>query len=292
MVIVSGASGLVGSALCERLRAQGRAVTELVRREPNAGEVRWDPAREQLEVSDLEGAEAIVHLAGESVFGRWTENKKRRIRDSRVDGTRLIAERLAAMPKRPNVLVCASAVGYYPDSSALMREDSPAGDGFLAEVCQAWEAAAEPARAAGIRTVHLRTGLVLTPEGGALGAMLPAFRMGVGGKLGSGEQWMSWITRSDLTRMILWAIENAAIEGALNAVSPNPVQNAAFTETLGSVLGRPTVMTVPRFALKLGLGEFSSELLVSHRIEPAKALELGFGFEDPQLEPALKQLLS
>lgn len=292
MVIVSGASGLVGSALCERLRAQGRPVTELVRREPNAGEVRWDPAREQLEVSDLEGAEAIVHLAGESVFGRWTENKKRRIRDSRVDGTRLIAERLAAMPKRPNVLVCASAVGYYPDSSALMREDSPAGDGFLAEVCQAWEAAAEPARAAGIRTVHLRTGLVLTPEGGALGAMLPAFRMGVGGKLGSGEQWMSWITRSDLTRMILWAIENAAIEGALNAVSPNPVQNAAFTETLGSVLGRPTVMTVPRFALKLGLGEFSSELLVSHRIEPAKALELGFGFEDPQLEPALKQLLS
>ncbi len=291
MIIVSGASGLIGRALCDALRAQGQTVAPMVRRTPVDGEIAWSPSEQKLDVADLEGCRAVVHLAGESVFGLWTDKKKKRIRDSRVEGTRLIAERLASMPKPPEVMVCSSAVGYYPDSQQSLDESAAPGDSFLAEVCQAWEAAAEPARQAGIRTAHVRTGLVLSEEGGALGAMLPAFRMGVGGKLGSGEQWMSWITRRDLVRMLLWAIDNQDVEGALNAVSPNPVQNNDFTKTLGKVLSRPTFMSVPAFALKLGLGEFSTELLVSHRIEPAKAAEHGFGFEDPELEPALARIL-
>lgn len=291
MVIVSGASGLVGSALCAYLKAENREVTRLVRREPNAGEVRWSPAEGALDTSDLEGADAVVHLAGESVVGLWTDAKKKRIRDSRVDGTRLVAERLAAMPTPPKVLICASAVGYYPDSSEPLDESAAPGEGFLADTCRAWEAAAEPARAAGIRTVHLRTGLVLARDGGALAAMLPAFRMGVGGKLGSGKQWMSWITLHDLVRLIVWAIDNDEVQGPLNAVSPNPVQNEAFTQTLGKVLERPTFMRMPAFALKLGLGEFSSEVLVSHRIDPKQAHKLGFSFDDPNLEPALTKVL-
>ncbi|TCJ19448.1 TIGR01777 family protein [Rubrobacter taiwanensis] len=294
-VLVSGASGFLGSALRESLEADRHEVVKLTRRPPAAGEraIRWNPAAGSLNVSVLEGMDAVVHLAGENVAGRWTAAKKARIRESRVGGTRLLAESLARMQNPPGVMVCASAAGYYGDrGDEVLTEESPPGSGFLAEVAREWEAAADPARQKGIRVVHLRFGIVLSPEGGALRLMLLPFRMGLGGKLGSGRQYMAWISLPDAVGAVRHALDTGELEGPVNAVAPHPVRNEEFTRTLGRVLSRPTPFTLPEFAGKLVMGEMAEEMLfVSQRVEPVRLLETGYGFKHPRLEEALRDML-
>ena len=300
-IVVSGASGLVGSALVPSLVAAGHQVTALVRREsqqtPPAGvsEVQWNPAAGELDAARLVGHDAAVHLSGESIAGgRWTNEKKRRIRDSRVQSTRLLAETLARLETRPHTLVCASAVGYYGDRGAeVLTEESTAGGNFLAEVCREWEAAAEPARAAGIRVVHLRFGVVLSAEGGALAQMLTPFKLGIGGPLGSGEQYMSWLTRDDAVGMIEHALTDETLSGPVNAVAPQPVTNSEFARTMGRVLSRPAILPMPAFALRLTLGREMADalLLSSARVEPARLKAAGYQFKHPQLEGALRHVL-
>lgn len=298
-VLVTGSTGLIGSALVAFLKAQGHRVTRLVRPAsrfqptPDESVVRWDPEAGVVEASGLEGHDAVVHLAGESLQGRWTAAKKARIRDSRVRGTRLLCETLARLARPPRVVVAASAVGYYGDRRyETLTEESPPGRGFLAEVCQAWEAAAEPAVQAGIRVVHLRTGLVLSAAGGALRSMLLPFRLGLGGVIGNGTQYWSWIAVDDHVRVVLHVIETETLRGPVNAVSPHPVTNYEFTKTLGRVLRRPTVLPVPSFAVRLVLGEVADELLLSsQRVLPAKLLDSGFTFGFPDLEGALRHVL-
>ena len=248
-VLVSGSSGLVGSALVAALNADGHRVKRLVRAAVRDAEdeVGWDPAGGVLDPAGLEGLDAVVHLAGENIAsGRWTTAKKARIRDSRVKGTELLCQTLARLDRPPKTLVSTSAVGYYGDrGDEVLTEDSPPGHGFLAEVCEAWEAATEPAAAKGIRVVRLRIGVVLSPRGGALAKMLPAFKMGLGGRIGNGRQYMSWITLDDLVGVIRFALTNNELSGPVNAVSPNPVTNLEFTKTLGRVLHRPTVLPLP-----------------------------------------------
>lgn len=295
-ILVSGASGLVGRALVPALREAGHAVGRLVRPGARAGEgdVAWDPTKGTVDEAALAGTEAVVHLAGDGVAeGRWTEEKKRRIRLSRTVATKGLAEALARMAVRPKVLVSASAIGLYGDRGGeLLTEASPPGTGFLPEVCAKWEAAADPARATGIRVAHLRIGLVLSPEGGALQKMLLPFKLGVGGILGSGAQYMSWISLTDLVRVIRFALDDPRVEGALNAVGPAPATNAWFTEVLGRVLHRPTLFPVPAFAARLVFGEMADALLLaSARVEPRRLLELGFRFQDTDLEPTLARLV-
>jgi uncharacterized protein (TIGR01777 family) len=292
-VLVSGASGLVGSALVRSLEAEGNRVTRLVRSAAAQGdEVGWDPGAGRLDPSAIEGIEAAVHLSGESVAGRWSAAKKERILESRTGSTRLLAETLAGLEQRPSVLVCASAVGYYGDrGDEELTERSPAGSGFLADVVRQWEAAAEPARAAGIRVVSLRFGVVLSPDGGALRRMLPPFRLGVGGRIGGGDQYMSWVAIDDVVGAVQHALETEQLSGPVNATAPEPVTNSEFTKTIGRVLGRPTLMRVPGPALRLALGEFSSEVLNGQRVLPARLMESGYRFRYPQLEGALRNLL-
>ncbi len=295
-VVISGASGLVGSHLGPHLERDGWRVDALVRRPPKPGstEVRWDPAGGMIDVAGLEGVDVVVHLAGENIAGgRWNEARKAAIRNSRVDGTRLIARTLAGLEQRPSVFVCASAVGYYGDrGDEELTEESAAGKGFLAEVCRDWEAACEPARKAGIRVVNVRIAMVLSSEGGALPKMLTPFKAGLGGKLGSGEQYMSWISLTDLKRVLKFAIEEEELVGPVNAAAPQPVRNMEFTKTLGEVLGRPTKMTVPKTALRMMVGEMADEmLLVSERVIPARLREAGFTFEHPGLAEALGSAL-
>ncbi|NOX57047.1 MAG: TIGR01777 family protein, partial [Planctomycetes bacterium] len=241
-ILVTGSTGLVGSALVRSLQQDGHAVTRLVRREPAGAEssVFWNPETGQIDREGLEGADAVVHLAGENIAARrWTRKQKARIRDSRVIGTRLLAESLAELSSPPAVLVAASGMGFYGDrGEEEVDETSPPGRGFLAELCQQWEGAADPARNAGIRVVHLRIGMVLSEKGGALAKMLPAFRLGLGGVIGSGRQYWSWIALDDLVRIIRHAIENDGLSGPVNAVSPRPVTNRQFTQTLGRILRR------------------------------------------------------
>jgi uncharacterized protein (TIGR01777 family) len=235
-----------------------------------------------------------VHLAGENIAkGRWNARKKARIRDSRVNGTRLLSEALTRLSKPPAVMVCASAIGYYGDrGDEVLREESASGSGFLAEVCRQWEAAAEPARKRGIRVVHLRIGVVLSPEGGALAQMLFPFRMGLGGKLGSGRQYFSWIAIDDLVTVIAHALTNDTLQGPVNAVAPHPVTNLEFTRTLGRVLARPTLFPMPALAARLAFGEMADELLLSSaRVEPTRLLATAYQFRHPQLEGALRHLL-
>jgi uncharacterized protein len=299
-IIVTGASGLIGSALVPVLVKEGQQVTTLVRREskrkPQADvtEVVWQPARGELDAARLVGHDAAVHLAGEPIAGgRWTEAKKRRILESRVQPTRLLAEMLARLQSRPRVFVCASAIGYYGDrSSELLTEESAAGEEFLSRVCREWEAACEPARAAGIRTVNLRFGVVLSERGGALAQMLTPFKLGLGGCVGTGWQYMSWVALDDVIGAIMQALTDESLAGPVNVVAPQPVTNNEFTKTIGRVLGRPTFMPVPTFALHLALGEMADELLLaSARVEPAKLKAAGYQFKYPQLEPALRHLL-
>ena len=295
-VLVTGSTGLVGSALVSCLVGGGHNVTRMVRTKKIRGkdEVGWDPAAGAIDSAGLEGLDAVVHLAGESISsGRWSTEKKAKIRDSRVSGTRLLAETLSRLAKPPKVFVSASAIGYYGDRGAeTLVEDSGPGTGFLAEVCRAWEAAAEPAARSGIRVVHPRIGVVLSRNGGALKMMLLPFKMGIGGKIGSGEQYMSWITLDELIGVIRHLLIADTLAGAVNAVAPRPVTNLEFTKSLGRVLSRPTVMPMPAFAATLALGEMAEELLLaSARVEPARLLASGYKFRHPELEGALRHVL-
>lgn len=292
-VAITGSSGLVGSALATRLESQGHSVLRLVRSRARPGEAHWDPARGVVDAAALEGVDVVVNLAGESIAQRWTPAVKERIRRSRIDGTRLLATALATLRERPGVLVNASATGYYGDrGDEWLTESSGPGSDFLAGVAQEWEAAAAPAAAAGIRVVLPRLGLVLSRRGGVLGRMLPAFRLGVGGRLGSGKQWMSWITDQDLLDAIQFVITTPELSGPFNAASPHPATNEEFTQTLGRVLSRPTLFPVPRIALELAFGEMAgAALFAGQRVAPERLQGAGFTFRHPTLELALRAVL-
>ena len=293
-VLVSGATGLIGSALSSELENKGHRVIVLSRSEPSSEKtIRWDPSRGQLDASRLEGIDAVVHLAGESIIGRWTREKKRRIRESRVQGTLLLAESIAGLSEKPRAMVCASGINYYGDrGNELLREESEPGDAFLSEVVKEWEAAADPAREVSIRVANLRFGVVLSPEGAALGTTLPIFKLGGGGKVGSGRQWWSWVALDDVVGALIHALENDSVEGPVNVVAPNPLTNAEYTKVLGEVLNRPTLVPVPAPAIRAVLGQVADELLLaSMRVEPAKLKETGYEFRYPGLEGALRHLL-
>lgn len=293
-VAISGASGMVGQDLTSLLKGQGDSVTSLTRSPKSPEDVRWDPAQGVLDESKLAGVDAFVHLAGESIAeGRWNEAKKARIRDSRVVGTRLVAETLARMSDGPKTLIQASAIGYYGDRGAeVCQEDSSPGTGFLPDVCVAWEAASAPAEAAGIRVVKLRIGVVLSPRGGALAKMLLPFRIGAGGVIGSGKQYFSWIALDDLTQVIRFALLESGLSGPVNAVAPHAVTNHDYTKTLGKVLGRPTIFPMPAFAARLAFGEMADALLLaSTRVVPNRLQQAGYTFRHPELEPALRSML-
>ncbi len=294
-VAVSGASGLIGGALVRHLTTKGHRARPLVRRAPGPGEIGWDPAAGRLDPSDLEGLDAVVHLAGENVGVRWTRARKARIRDSRIQGTRVLSEALARTRRRPAVLVSASAIGIYGDrGDEILTESSALGprEDFLAAVGQEWENAAAPARTAGIRVVHPRFGVVLSPAGGALGKMLLPFRLGLGGLLGDGSQWMSWISIDDVVGALLHLVLNETLSGPVNVTAPEPLRNRDFTRTLGRVLSRPTLLPVPSAALRLVLGEMAdSTLLASTRVLPGRLLESGYRFTHPDLETALRHVL-
>jgi uncharacterized protein (TIGR01777 family) len=295
-VLVTGSSGLVGSALVPFLNSGGHRVTRLVRSKPRAAEAYalWDPEAGTIDASSLEGLDAVVHLAGESIAaGRWTAARKARILESRVKGTNLLTGTLAGLSQPPKVLVSASAVGFYGDrGDEVLREESPSGSGFLAEVCRQWEAATAPAAQVGIRVVHLRFGMILSAKGGALQRLLLPFRFGLGGRLGSGRQFMSWVALDDIVGAIHHALTTEELQGPVNAVSPTAVRNAEFTRTLGRVLRRPAVFPLPAFAARLAFGQMADELLLaSQRVEPARLLASSYQFRFPELEAALKHLL-
>ncbi|HYN01302.1 MAG TPA: TIGR01777 family oxidoreductase [Vicinamibacteria bacterium] len=294
-VVVTGASGLLGSALVPFLTAGGHEVVRLVRRAPRSkDEARWDPEAGEIDAAALEGTDAVVHLAGENIAGgRWTEARKALLRSSRVGPTELLARALAGLTKKPKVLVSASAIGYYGNrgDAWVTEKDAPAAD-FLGRLSVEWEAAAEPARKAGIRVVHPRFGIVLSPAGGALGKMLLPFKAGLGGVVGPGTQYMSWIALDDVLGVVHHLLDRADLEGPVNAAAPEPVTNAVFTKTLGRVLGRPTVASVPAFALRLALGEMAdAALLSSTRVRPERLQASGYRFRFPDLEGALRHVL-
>ena len=294
-ILVTGGSGLIGRRLIPSLEQWGHRVLRLVRSRDLAGDraVYWSTSEGGFEWDEPGSIDAVVHLAGESILGRWTGAKKARIRDSRVDPTRKLSVFLAGLATPPSVLVCASATGYYGHrGDEPLGEASPPGEGFLPEVSRQWEAATDPARDAGIRVVNLRIGMVLTPEGGALAAVRTPFRLALGGKVGDGRQYMSWITRDDLVSVIRYALESDVLAGPVNAVSPQSVTNAEFTRTLGRALHRPTPFSVPAFAVRLLFGQMGSDLLLSSaRVEPQRLLDAGFQFEHADLEAALNDLL-
>ncbi len=289
-IAITGATGFIGTPLVARLREVGHTVLEIGRakRTGPQPDIMWD-ASTQLDGARLEGVDAVVHLAGENLAQRWTDDAKREIRASRVQGTTLISRTLAGLTHKPAVLVSMSATGIYGDrGDAALDEDSALGDGFLPDTAKAWEASADAARAAGIRVVHPRLGVVLNPEGGALGKMLPIFSLGLGGKIGSGRQWMSWIARTDVLRALEYLL-TAPLDGAVNLTAPAPVTNAEFTDVLGKVLHRPTIAPVPEFAIKLLYGEMGEATVIEgQRVLPAKLERAGFSFEYPSLEGALR----
>jgi uncharacterized protein (TIGR01777 family) len=292
-VLMSGATGLIGSALTPELEARGHGVRRLTRRPRAEGDVGWDLDAGTIG-GDLSGTEAVVHLAGESIAeGRWTQEKKRRISESRQKGTRLLAEKIAGLETPPSVMVSASAIGYYGDrGNELLTEESEPGELFLSRVCREWEGGADPAREAGVRVVHPRFGIVLSTEGGALGTTLPIFKLGGGGRIGSGRQYWSWVSLDDVVGAIVHAIETDGLSGPANVVAPDPPTNAEYTKVLGHVLGRPTFFAVPAPAARVALGGMADELLLaSARVEPAKLEETGYEYRYPELEDALRHLL-
>lgn len=290
---LTGSSGLIGKTLQPLLRESGYQITRLVRRPAEKEDERsWDPGVERLSTRTLEGCDVLIHLAGENIaVGRWTEKQKQKIRESRVHSTRILAEAIAGMAQPPKAFIVASATGYYGDrGDEILDEDSPPGEGFLADVCLAWEQAADPCRER-TRVCHVRTGIVLSPDGGALGTMLTPFKLGVGGKVGSGNQYMSWVSIRDAARIFQFAANTDSLVGPVNNVAPHPVTNREFTKTLGKVLFRPTLFPLPGVAAKAVLGEMAEELLLaSTRVLPTKATEHGFQFEHPELETALRSL--
>lgn len=295
-IAVTGSSGLIGSALVPLLEKRGHSIVRLVRRQPSApDELGWDPEEGRLDRAGLQGVDAVVHLAGVGIGERrWTRAQKERIRQSRVRGTSVLSEALAALDRPPTVLVSASAVGYYGDrGDEELTEESGSGRGFLAEVVKDWEGATAPARAAGIRVVNLRSGIVLSSRGGALGRILPLFKLGLGGRLGSGRQRWSWIALDDEVGLIDHALSTPSLAGPLNATAPRPVTNAEFTRALARVLGRPSFLAVPRPTLSVVMGrELVDEmLLASQRVVPARALSTGYEFAHPDLQGALRSLL-
>lgn len=296
-ILITGASGLVGRAVVRALEAQGHGVRRLGRparaKRTRRDVASWEPTQGRLDLQVLDGIDAVVHLAGESLVGLWTAKKKRAIRESRINGTTLLCERMAACPQPPGVLISASAVGYYGDrADTLLTEESESGTGFLAETCLEWEGATAAASRVGVRVVRLRAGVVLSLDGGLLPRLLPLFRCGLGARLGSGEQYLSWITREDLVKVILVLLQDQAIQGPVNAVAPQAVTNGEFTLALAKSLHRPAPWRIPESLLRLFLGEMAEEtLLGSGRVLPQKLLARGFSFGHPLLADALPYVL-
>ncbi|WP_077025302.1 TIGR01777 family oxidoreductase [Fuerstiella marisgermanici] len=296
-VAISGATGMVGSALADRLRESGKSVIAISRSDGGGYDdtIRWDPESGLTNPNRLESVDAIVHLAGENIAaGRWNDSVKRRIRNSRVNGTRSLVESMASVEKRPKLFICASAIGYYGDRGSMeLPESAEPGEGFLPDVCKEWEAEADAAAELGCRVVNVRIGMVLSPKGGALAKMLLPFKLGAGGVVGPGTQYWSWIGLHDLTRIIAFCIDNEEMSGPVNAVSPHPPTNREFTKDLGRVLNRPTIIPMPAFAAKLALGEMAKALLLaSTRVVPKKLEKAGFKYDHPDLTGCLQHELS
>ena len=292
-ILISGSSGLVGSALVPFLTAKGHVVTRLVRSQNQSG-IFWDPSAGRINPKELEGFEVVIHLAGESIAsGRWNTLRKQGIRESRVKSTQALAEALTHLAQPPKVFIVASAIGYYGHrGDETLKEDSSAGQDFLADVCQAWETATTPATVKGIRVVNLRFGVILSLAGGALAMMLPPFKLGVGGKIGSGKQYMSWIAIDDVLEIIQHTLTHPLLKGPINVVAPDAVTNEVFTKTLGRVLSRPTLLPMPAFAARLAFGEMADALLLSsQKVEPRALHKSGYAFHYPELEKALRHLL-
>jgi len=295
-IAITGSTGLIGTALARSLESDRHDVVRLVRRPPRAGEVHWDPAAGEIDAAGLEGLDGVVHLAGKGIGdGRWTEAHLREVHDSRVRGTALLGEALASLDTPPPVLVSGSAVGYYGDrGDEVLTEDAAPGTGTLPDLCRAWEAATGIAEAAGIRVVHLRTGIVLAPDGGALGKQLLPFKLGLGGRAGDGRQWFPWVSIDDEVGAIRFLLDRP-VSGAVNVSAPAPVRNVEFVKALGAELHRPTVVPIPRFVrrLPLGVGPLLDTLLFwSTRAEPRALVEAGYRFRHPDLGPALAHLLA
>ncbi len=291
-ILISGSTGFIGTKLVDRLRASGHDVTRLVRSSSDTG-LFWDPYKSNVDISRMEGYDAFVHLSGESINGRWTASKKKKIMNSRIISTRFLAECISKLKNPPKAFICSSAIGYYGNrGDEELTESSSAGTGFLAEVCKAWEAETKPIEVKGIRVVNVRTGLVLSPEGGALKQLLFPFKMGVGGVVGSGKQWWSWIALNDLLKIYQFVVENESIKGAIDATAPNPTTNKIFVKNLGKVLRRPAIFPLPSIAVKLIFGEMGQELLLDgQRVIPKKLIDAEFRFKQTVLENYLNQIL-
>jgi uncharacterized protein (TIGR01777 family) len=297
IIAITGSTGMVGTELVPALERDGHLVRRIVRGTVRDAdhEISWDPVAGKIDAAELNGIDAVVHLAGENIAGhRWSTDFKQKILKSRLDGTRLLCGALAKLEMKPSVLVSASATGFYGSrGDEVIDESSPSGSGFLAEVCREWEAATKPARDTGIRVVNLRIGPVLSPKGGALAKMLPPFKAGLGGVVGSGKQYFSWIALDDVVAAIEFSLKSEQVAGPVNAVAPGAVTNYEFTKTLGQVLGRPTIFPMPAFAARLAFGEMADEMLLGGvRVEPRALVAAGFKFAYPQLEPALRHLLA
>lgn len=292
-IAVTGSTGLIGSHLVALLEAEGHEVIRLVRRPPQRpGELEWNPAGGKLPVDGVSGAEAVIHLAGENIQGRWTRAKRQAVLESRVKGTSLLAHAVAEMANPPRAFLCASAAGYGNRGEEVLTDQSELGEDFLGQVCRAWETAATPAQRKGIRTVHLRFAMILDRHAGALAAMLPAFRLGIGGRVGSGRQFWSWVAIDDAVAAIRHVLVTAELAGPVNICSPNPITNRDFTRALGHALGRPTFLPVTATAARLAFGQVADELLLaSIRAVPQKLLDSGFSFKHPQIEQALEVVL-
>jgi uncharacterized protein (TIGR01777 family) len=294
-ILIAGASGLVGSTLAPKLKAEGVEVTRLVRKAAGSGEIEWHPDRGTIDAAALEGFDAIINLAGDGIAnGRWTEEKKRRILDSRVNGTRLLSETMAKLSRKPATFINASAIGFYGSrGDELVDEDSGPGEGFLAKVCRQWESSTAPAEQAGIRVVKLRLGVILTKNGGIMGSMLRPFKLGLGGKVGSGKQVISWVAMDDVVAAISFILYHQTLRGPINLVAPHPATNEEFTKTLGRVLSRPTFMAMPAFAARLAFGEMADEMMLSSTRVAGKVLkDAGFKFRYPELEGAVRAMLA
>jgi len=293
-ILVSGVSGPIGAALLPPFKTRGYEVTRLVRGAVTGeDQIAWDPAK-PISPNAVSGFDAVIHLAGESIVGRWTDEKKAKIRDSRIVGTAALAQALAQAKDKPQVFACSSAIGYYGDrGNEFLNEHSSPGSGFLSDVCREWEAATKAANDAGIRTVQMRTGVVLSKEGGALGKMLTPFRLGVGGKIGNGQQWMSWIDAQDMVGAIHHILKTDLLQGPVNMVAPKTVTNEEFTRTLASVLSRPALFPLPAFVVKLAFGEMGETVLLgSQRVEPTQLVMSGYPFRFSNLRSSLESILS